>query len=200
MGNRKSVLTKGVALATALGMLIGAPAALASSKYKHKHHEYHHKHHDHHDRWDYARVVDVDPIYRGVRVRHPREVCTEEPVTERVVHRGHPNPGAVLLGAVVGGVIGHQFGGGHGQDVATAAGAVIGANHAANRSSHGSHVTERTVYETRCETVRETRHVSRIDGYDVTYRYNGRLFHTRTEEHPGSRIRVRVDVEPARRH
>ncbi|HUR40105.1 MAG TPA: glycine zipper 2TM domain-containing protein [Verrucomicrobiae bacterium] len=191
MGNPRTGLTKSTALAAALGMLIGAPAALASPR---------HKHHDRYDHWDYARVVDVDPIYRDVRVREPREVCTEEPVTERVVHRGHAHPGAMLFGAVVGGVIGHQFGGGRGQDVATAAGAVIGASHAANRTDRGDRVTERTVYETRCERVHETRYVSRIEGYDVTYRYNGRLFYTRTDEHPGSRIRVRVDAEPRRRH
>lgn len=189
MGNLKTGLTKGAALAAALGMLIGAPAALASPKHKPKHH-------DRYDSWDYARVVDVEPIYRDVRVREPREICTEEPVTERVVHRGRAHPGAVLFGAVVGGVIGHQFGGGRGQDVATAAGAVIGANHAAGRTYRDGRVTERTIYETRCETVREARYGSRIEGYDVAYRYNGRLFHTRTDEHPGSRIRVRVDAEP----
>ncbi len=40
--------------------------------------------------------------------------------------KGHP-VAAPLAGAVVGGVIGHQFGGGRGNDIATAAGAVGGA-------------------------------------------------------------------------
>ena len=177
-------LTQSAALATALGLLISAPGAFAHSGYRG---------HDH-GRWAYARVVDVDPIYREVRVREPRQVCHEEPVTERVVHRGGADPGAVLVGAVIGGVIGHQFGGGHGQDAATAAGAVIGASHAAHRTSRGDRVTERTVYETRCETVRPVRYEREISAYDVTYKYQGRLYHTRTAEHPGSRIRVRVDV------
>jgi uncharacterized protein YcfJ len=34
----------------------------------------------------------------------------------------------------------------------------------------------------------------RVVGYDVTYEYAGRQFKTRTDHHPGDRIRVRVDV------
>jgi uncharacterized protein YcfJ len=134
------------------------------------------------------------PVYREVRVREPREVCREEPVTERTVYRGHSDPGAVLFGAMVGGVIGHQFGGGSGSDVATAAGALIGANHAAAHTYRSGRVVERTVYETRCERVREARYERVLDGYDVTYRLHGRTYHTFTEHHPGPRIRVRVDV------
>ena len=36
----------------------------------------------------------------------------------------------------------------------------------------------------------------RVTGYDVTYEYAGRQFVTRTDYHPGDRIRVRVDVRP----
>ena len=36
----------------------------------------------------------------------------------------------------------------------------------------------------------------RVAGYDVTYEYAGRQFTTRTNYHPGDRIRVRVDVRP----
>jgi len=36
----------------------------------------------------------------------------------------------------------------------------------------------------------------RVVGYDVTYEYMGRQFVTRTDYHPGDKIRVRVDVRP----
>lgn len=55
---------------------------------------------------------------QGQRVEcHDEQVKTKD---------GHP-VAAPLAGAVVGGVVGHQFGGGRGQDIATAAGAVGGA-------------------------------------------------------------------------
>ena len=159
-----NTLKKSLALAAALsGLMLSAPAAARHD-------------HDRDRGWDYARVVRAEPIYREVRVREPREVCREEPVTERVVERGRSDPGAVLFGAMVGGVIGHQFGGGHGQDVATAAGALIGANHAAQHTYRDGRVVERTVYETRCERVRHVRYERRLDGYDVTYKYRGRLY------------------------
>ena len=36
----------------------------------------------------------------------------------------------------------------------------------------------------------------RVSGYDVTYEYGNRTYHTRTDYHPGDRIRIRVDVRP----
>ena len=160
--------------------------------------------HDHDDdgwrgqgRWDYARVVRAEPIYREVRYSEPREVCRDEPVTERRVYGGAPDPGAILLGAAIGGVIGHQFGHGHGRDFSTAAGAMIGAGHGAAVSSRDNgRIVERDTYRTTCRDVSDVRYESRITGYDVTYRYHGALYHTRTPYDPGSRIRVRVDVSP----
>ena len=151
---------------------------------------------DRHDRGrrgtEYAKVVSANPIYRSVRISTPREEC----VDERVVYRegGRARGGDVLLGAALGGVAGHQFGKGRGNAAATAAGALLGAAIAQNR--WGTPETERVVYEPRCTTVTETRYEERIDGYDVAYRYNGRIYHTRTDRHPGKRIPVRVDVSP----
>jgi uncharacterized protein YcfJ len=181
-----SKLTRGTTLATAICglMLVAAPAQAR---------------HDDDAVWAYAKVVRAEPIYREVRVRAPREVCEEVPVVERTHYRGGPDPGAVLMGAVIGGVIGHQFGSGRGNDAATAAGAIIGANNAASGSHRNGRVVEREVIETRCETVRSARYEERLDGYDVTYRYQGRLYHTRTDYDPGKRIKVRVDVTPAYR-
>ncbi|HUS24886.1 MAG TPA: glycine zipper 2TM domain-containing protein [Candidatus Binatia bacterium] len=151
----------------------------------------------HHDRgYDYARVVSAEPIVRQVRVSEPRDECFEEPVRERTAYRGHPNPGAMLIGGIIGGVIGHQFGGGHGRDVATAAGAVIGAHAGATHGRHYDEVDDRTVYRTRCRTTYRTHRQARVEGYDVTYRYHGRLYHTRMPYDPGERIKVRVDVAP----
>ncbi len=59
-------------------------------------------------------------------------VASVEPVKER----GEGSGAGAVLGAIAGGVIGHQFGGGKGKDVATAGGAVLGgvAGHQAEKS------------------------------------------------------------------
>ena len=144
---------------------------------------------------DYARVVSSTPIYRDVRIETPQRECRDERVVYQEPYRA--DPGAMLLGAVIGGVLGHQVGGGRGQAVATGAGVLMGANYAANRSRYyggGERVVNRPV----CETYNEYRTEQRIEGYDVAYRYHGRTYHTRTSYDPGDEIAVRVDVAPVR--
>lgn len=124
-------------------------------------------------------------------------------------HTGHGAAG--LVGGLIGGVIGHQFGGGNGKTALTIAGAVLGASiardHVRRRAEHeypvhsdhyhGGHQTP-TYSGTvrRCTESEQTRRVRGINGYDVTYRYQGATFHKWVHEHPGDVIRVRVDVEP----
>jgi uncharacterized protein YcfJ len=52
----------------------------------------------------------------------------------------------------------------------------------------------------RCETREEVREEERIEGYEVTYLYNGREYTTRTRNDPGSRLRVRISVDAAGRY
>ncbi len=98
--------------------------------------------------------------------------------------------------ALIGGVVGHQFGSGRGRDAATVAGATIGAavgyDAAARRSAS---VREEIVQ--RCEVRYEKRYEERVDGYRVTYEYHGREYTTRLPYDPGERIRVRVAVAVA---
>ncbi len=72
-------------------------------------------------------AVPVDKVVYGA-VESVREVSRQELIEDR--HRGWK----VFGGALIGGVIGHQFGGGSGQDVATILGALAGAG-LANRSA-----------------------------------------------------------------
>jgi len=64
------------------------------------------------------------PVYRTVTIRTPYQVCRNRCV--RVCPDGAV-PAAAVLGAVGGGVLGHQIGNGHGKEAATIGGAVIGA-------------------------------------------------------------------------
>jgi uncharacterized protein YcfJ len=101
----------------------------------------------------------------------------------------------------VGGVIGHQFGSGRGNDAATVAGSIIGAaigNDSAKRRYGGSYSsTEYARPVERCETRMTSREEERIDGYRVVYKYHGQKYETRMPYDPGREIRVRVDIRPA---
>ena len=146
---------------------------------------------------DYGRVVDVVPIYETVRVSYPEEVCRERRVYGHDHWRG--SDAAVVAGAIVGGVIGTQFGKGSGNKAATVAGAVLGGALAHDARREYRHHGPRPHHkQLRCEIVDRIEERRELTGYDVTYRYKGELFHTRTGEHPGTRIPLRVTVSPAR--
>jgi uncharacterized protein YcfJ len=149
--------------------------------------------------YDYAPVTRVEPIVRQVRIETPRRECWDE--TQSVETRPHISDprvgGRTLLGSVIGGVVGHQFGSGSGRDAATIAGALIGAGVGYNSAARatGYSTEERTVQ--RCATRSHTDYEERIEGYRVTYEYNGRQYTTRMPYDPGERIRVHVAVSPA---
>jgi uncharacterized protein YcfJ len=153
--------------------------------------------------YDYARVVDVEPLTTRVRVSTPQRECWDESRYDQGRYGHGPMPrssaGGAVLGAVIGGVLGHQIGHGRGRDAATAAGVVIGAavgsNQAERRNGYAS-VPPREYTVQRCETRYHDEWQERTDGYRVTYVYHGRRQVTELPYRPGDRIRVRVDVSP----
>jgi len=160
-----------------------------------------------HDGYQYAKVVDVEPVYRYVQVQIPERECWTEIRYESVSPRHDRRGGSAvptIAGGVLGGVIGRQFGSGNGRDAMTVLGTLVGAA-VGHQSSHRRYVDyddhgyprvrERPVE--RCTTHYVTEERRDLDGYLVTYRYAGREYTTRTTEHPGERIRVRVEVTPA---
>lgn len=109
---------------------------------------------------------------------------------------------ATVIGGVVGAVVGSKIGGGSGRYVTSALGTMAGGM--AGRAIYDQSVRQRrNASVTVCdpEPVRDGYGYSRVNdnrvsGYDVTYEYAGRSYRTRTDYHPGDRIRVRVDVRP----
>ncbi len=137
----------------------------------------------------YGRVTDVEPIIHYAAVNQPRQECRDEYVREQ---RGVAGPTAA--GAVIGAAIGRQFGGGSGRDLATAAGAVAGGVIANQRAQRNQGY--RDVPVERCRVVNERVTERVIDGYNVTYVYQGQRYYTRTDTPPGDRIQIAVDVRP----
>ena len=140
----------------------------------------------------WAKVVDASPVVTYEQVTTPVESCR---IVKRRVVRDDRNRdfGPALLGGAIGGVIGHQFGGGKGKTALTIAGALAGAGIA----TAGQNREQRPQHQEICETTYTTREVEHLEGYNVTYRYMGRNFERFTHEHPGKRIRVHVSVAPA---
>jgi uncharacterized protein YcfJ len=157
---------------------------------------------------DSAAVISSRPITDRIPVN--REECWSEQrrgYEERRVTRqdnGQAIGAGTVLGAIAGGVIGHQFGSSSGgRDRGTAAGAIVGGliGNQVDRdrgATYGESVEVDRVPVTRdverCRTVGEVREVP--VGYEVRYRYGGRDFVTRLPQDPGRRIRVAVDVRP----
>jgi uncharacterized protein YcfJ len=153
--------------------------------------------------YDYAKVVDVQPLTTRVRVSTPQRECWDETRYDEGGYRsgGHGSQvaGSTLLGAVIGAAIGNQIGHGQGRKAATAGGAVIGAaiGHQNGMRRYGAVSAPQPYTVQRCETRYQDEYQERIDGYRVTYVYHGRRQVTELPYRPGDRIRVRVDVSPA---
>lgn len=137
---------------------------------------------------NYGQVVEVEPIYQSISIPEERQVCDRRRNHRYDQNRRHGNhAGRAILGGIIGGAIGNRFGKGRGRDASTALGVLIGAGVGANK---GHHHNRRNCY---IET--HYREENRFMGYDVTYDYKGNLYHTQMQEHPGDRVRLRVNVD-----
>lgn len=147
---------------------------------------------------DYARVIDVHPIYERRAYRVPEESCHYE-------NRAYRNHGGsytgTLAGGILGTVIGHRLGSGRGdKELAAVAGGLLGASigHDISRRNQPSRV--HYGQERVCHTSYYTDYRSEVVGYKVAYKYNGRVHYTRTKHHPGEHIAVDVKVHPKYRY
>jgi uncharacterized protein YcfJ len=142
-------------------------------------------HRRHNERLYQADVTSVHAV-----VGPPEQRCWIE--HEQVVQdRGGANVPAAIAGAIIGGVLGHQVGGGRGQDIATAGGAVAGAAVGANIGREGQQVHTRDVQ--RCASAPSQ---GRPDYWDVTYNFRGQEHRMQMTSAPGPTVTVNGQGEP----
>ena len=104
---------------------------------------------------------------------------------------GRNNVPATIAGAVIGGILGHQIGGGTGRDIATAGG-VLGGAVVGNRLSKRNDGT--TVQEVqRCAATPAS---NRPDHWDVGYEFRGTAHRVQMTTQPGATITVNRRGEP----
>jgi uncharacterized protein YcfJ len=133
---------------------------------------------------EFARVISVQ------KIPGPRQICTDQTVVERREPEDKHKVAGTVIGAIAGGVIGSQFGGGRGRTVATVGGAVAGG--AIGRKVQGNHQDQDTV----TRVVKHCRPATKEEEgqalYDVVYAYQGQNLHVRLDHDPGDRIELPV--------
>ena len=130
-------------------------------------------------------VFERGPQYAQV-VKTPRQECRNVTVTHRRPVQDENRITGSVLGAVAGGVIGHQFGGGRGKDVATVVGA-LGGGYAGNQIQGSLQESDTyTTTQQRCKTVYDKS--EKMLGYDVTYKIGDQQGKIRMDRDPGTQI------------
>ena len=146
-----------------------------------------------HSNQTYARVTHVEPIYQQTSYREPVQECYEE----RVTSRSNGSRTNTIIGGLLGGALGNELGHNRrNKKVGTLAGAVLGASIANDLSRNKGR--DRVHYEQRCDTRYNTNYRQEITGYQVSYRYDGQTYQTQTDQHPGKRIPVSINVHPVK--
>jgi uncharacterized protein YcfJ len=146
--------------------------------------------------FDNAKIISIEPMYRDHTVRRPYQDCYIKSVYVENKRMSDGSATNELLGGILGGAIGNQFGGGSGKDALTVAGALLGASVANDmeKAPRGGHMMDKRVCETKYDTFTE----SRFSHYLIRYNYQDREFSYKSSIRPrdGANIKVQVSVNP----
>lgn len=154
---------------------------------------------DRHVIYDYATVLDSDPIVKTFQVSSPRQECWQEDVAWREDRRGDNGVGT-LVGGVLGGAIGNAVG--HktvNKKVGAVVGAVLGATlgHAIGQDTRRARPSAvRYGTQEHCEVHHDYYTEERVVGYRVKYRYRHQTYTTRMATDPGDTIKIRLAMSP----
>ena len=140
---------------------------------------------------DYATVISVEEVYKQYRTEEPYQECY---IKETIQNQGDGSATNEIMGAILGGAIGNQFGEGEAKEAMTLAGIFIGAsiaNDAEKANSTGQVVVSQEV----CETKVKTSFVNRLNHYLVHVDYEGRNLAFTSKKRPSEDIiKVKVTV------
>ena len=132
----------------------------------------------------FSSVAMANAHHKNKTMRVQAEVTSSTPITQQVVQKvpeqqcgivdvpiysqGSASTGDVLAGAIIGGVIGNQFGKGKGNDAATVLGAIIGADTANKKNGNKTIVGYKQVQQ--CNTIFIETVADKIVGYQSTFK------------------------------
>lgn len=143
-----------------------------------------------------AKVLSTTPVFRYISVNKPQENCYTAPVTHTTRYRNGDGGAGMLLGGIIGGVLGNNLGHGKSRKATAIVGALIGSQIGNSVSRQSTYSNQYTQYESRCETqyISESQRI--IDGYDVSYRFRGRVMTSRMPYDPGDHITLNISASP----
>ena len=139
---------------------------------------------------DYATVTSVEKVYKQYRTEEPYQECY---IKETLQNQGDGSATNEIMGAILGGAIGNQFGEGDGKEALTLAGIFLGASIANDAEKANS--TQVVVSQEVCETKVKTSFVNRLNHYLVHVDYEGRDLAFTSKKRPSEDIiKVKVTV------
>ena len=142
---------------------------------------------------DTASVVSVDKVYKQVRVEEPYKECY---IKETVQNNGDGSATNEIIGGIIGGAIGNQFGEGDGKEVMTLAGILMGASIANDAEKAAGNGTQKVVSQEVCENKVRQKIEKRLSHYKVTVDYNGNEVSFPTKRRPfDDVIKIEVTVD-----
>lgn len=130
----------------------------------------------------FVQVVDTKPL---MEPGPQQEVCEDVVTTHQAPVKDQNQIAGTATGAVIGGVLGNQVGGGNGKKVATVAGAVVGG--IIGKKVQQNHQASQT-YQTTERQCRLEQGADRVTGYDVTYEIEGESSVIFMDHKPGKQL------------
>lgn len=138
------------------------------------------------------RLFEADVTSARAVVGTPGQRCWIEREQVSQPQQGSPNMAGAAVGAIIGGILGHQVGGGSGKQIATVGGAVGGA---ALGSQYGRNGQQQVATQDvrRCDN----NPVQATPSYwDVTYQFRGQEHRVQMDKAPGRTVTVNRKGEP----
>ena len=140
---------------------------------------------------DYATVTSVEKVYKQYRTEEPYQECY---IKETLQNQGDGSATNEIMGAILGGAIGNQFGEGEGKDIMTLAGIALGASMAHDAETANS-TGQVVVSQEVCETKVKTSYVKKLTHYLVHIDYEGRDLSFTSKKRPyDDVIKIKVTV------
>ncbi|MAP89535.1 MAG: hypothetical protein CMO24_01905 [Thiotrichales bacterium] len=139
---------------------------------------------------DSATVTSVEKVYKQYRVDEPYQEC----YIKETIQNGDGSATNEIMGAILGGAIGNQFGEGDGNDAMTLAGIFLGAS-IANDAEKANAANQVVVSQEVCENKVRQRIEKRLSHYMIHVDYDGNDVSFTSKKRPyDDVIKVKVTI------